>query len=95
MAAGVAVITTSIAGAASVVAQAEAGIVLPDDSTTGLREALDGIDSRPAATARPWASAGEWLHERFGAESHAAAVLETYRKALADAHSRRGRQLVS
>jgi glycosyltransferase involved in cell wall biosynthesis len=94
MAAGVAVITTSIAGAAGVVAQAEAGIVLPNESMPGLREALVALIRDPMRR-RAMGERGRVAAERFGAESHAGDVLQTYRKALADAHPRRGRQLVS
>jgi UDP-glucose:(heptosyl)LPS alpha-1,3-glucosyltransferase len=94
MAAGVPVVTTRFAGAAAVVADAGAGTVLPDASTSGLREAILALAQNPARR-RALGARGPAAAERFGTEAHAAAVLETYRRALTDADPRRDGLLVS
>jgi UDP-glucose:(heptosyl)LPS alpha-1,3-glucosyltransferase len=94
MAAGLPVVTTRFAGAATVVADTDAGTVLPDESTAGLREAVLALVQDPPRR-RTLGARGPAAAERFGAEAHAAAVLETYRRALTDANPRRGRLLVS
>jgi UDP-glucose:(heptosyl)LPS alpha-1,3-glucosyltransferase len=94
MAAGLPVITTRFAGAADVLAEAGAGIVLPDESPARLREALLAL-VRDAARRRALGAQGPAAAEPFGPDAHAAAVLETYRRALADADPRRDGLLVS
>jgi glycosyltransferase involved in cell wall biosynthesis len=88
MAAGVPVVSTSMASAARVVAAADAGIILSDPSIAALRDALLGLIGDPERRRR-MGERGRAAAARFGAESHAAAVLETYRRALDDADTRR------
>ena len=88
MGAGIPVITTSIAGAARVVASSEAGIVLSDDSIGTLRDGIRGLVQDPELRRR-MGERGRAAAARFGAESHAAAVLATYDRALGDADPRR------
>jgi glycosyltransferase involved in cell wall biosynthesis len=94
MAAGVPVVTTRFAGAADVLADAGAGIVLPDESPGELRAALLALIGDPARR-RALGAHGPAAAERFGPEAHAAAVLDTYRRALDDADPRRDGLLVS
>jgi UDP-glucose:(heptosyl)LPS alpha-1,3-glucosyltransferase len=94
MAAGVPVITTNMAGAAAAVADAEAGVVLPESATAGLAEVLRTLLQDPARR-RAMGERGRLAAGRFGAQAHAASVLETYRSVVKDAHSRRHGQLVS
>jgi glycosyltransferase involved in cell wall biosynthesis len=94
MAAGLPVITTRFAGAADVLAEAGAGIVLPDESPARLREALLAL-IRDSDRRRALGAHGPAAAEPFGPDAHAAAVLETYRRALADADPRRDGLLVS
>ena len=94
MAAGVAAVTTRFAGAASVLADAGAGVVLPDESTAGLRETVESLIRDPARRLA-MGKQGLAAAERFGPEAHAAAVLDTYRRIVTDAHSRRDGLLVS
>ena len=93
MAAGVAVVSTSAAGAARVVTNADAGIIVTDDSDFALREAIHALVRDPARRRR-MGERGRAMAVHFSAESHAAAVLETYRRAFNDAHPRRNGPLV-
>jgi UDP-glucose:(heptosyl)LPS alpha-1,3-glucosyltransferase len=94
MAAGVAVVSTSAAGAGSVVTKADAGIIVPVDSDIALREAIHALVRDPDRRRR-MGERGRAMAVHFSAESHAAAVLETYRRAIFDAHPRRDGPLVS
>ena len=88
MAAGVATVTTSVAGASNVVAEVGAGVVLPDGSIAALRETMQTLLGDPSRR-RAMGQRGPAAAERFGIEAHAAAVFETYRKALSDENPRR------
>jgi glycosyltransferase involved in cell wall biosynthesis len=88
MAAGIPVIGTRIAGAAHIVAGADAGIILADESISALRVAVQGLVDNPELRRR-MGERGRAAAARFGARSHAAAVIATYRRALADADSDR------
>jgi glycosyltransferase involved in cell wall biosynthesis len=94
MAAGVAVVSTSAAGAGSVVTKADAGIIVPVDSDLELREAIHVLVRDPDRRHR-MGERGRAMAVHFSAESHAAAVLETYQRAIYDAHPRRDGPLVS
>jgi glycosyltransferase involved in cell wall biosynthesis len=94
MAAGIPVVSTSMAGAAGVVASARAGIVLADDSPTALRDAVRGLLGDPACR-RKMGERGRAAAKGYGALSHARAVLETYERTLAGADSRRDGLMVS
>jgi glycosyltransferase involved in cell wall biosynthesis len=93
MAAGIPVVSTRIAGAAHVVTKAQAGIIVPDESTAGLRDAIRALALDPERRRR-MGDRGRAAATRFSAKSHAAAVLETYQKALRDANPGRSRFLV-
>lgn len=88
MAAGVPVVSTSMAGSAHVVASADAGIILRDESAASLIHAIRLLisdpDRRLAMGERGRAAAAD-----FGVDAHAAAVITTYHRALEDANSRR------
>jgi UDP-glucose:(heptosyl)LPS alpha-1,3-glucosyltransferase len=88
MAAGIPVVSTSIAGASEVVADAHAGIILDDHSPDAFREALRALIDDPDLR-RQMGSRGRIAAGRFDVESHAAAVIETYHRTLRDADSRR------
>ena len=94
MATGVPVITTSVAGASKAVAEAGAGIVLSGTETAELRDAIDALLRDPARR-RAMGERGPQAAKQFGAKAHTVAVLDTYRKALENAHPRRRGQLVS
>jgi glycosyltransferase involved in cell wall biosynthesis len=94
MAAGIPVISTSIAGAAHVVTRAEAGIILSNQSIDALRDALNTLVQDPERRHR-MGERGRAAAARFSPESHADAVLDTYKRALTDAHPRRDGFLVS
>jgi glycosyltransferase involved in cell wall biosynthesis len=88
MAAGIPAVTTAVAGAAHVVADARAGIVVEDESPDALRDAIHILAADPEQR-RLMGDRGRAAAVRFSANAHATAVLDTYRKALADADPRR------
>lgn len=81
MAAGVPVVTTRGAGAASEVAAADAGVVVPGPDPDALRAALAGLLADPAGRAAA-GDRGRRAAARFGIEAHARAVLATYERAI-------------
>jgi glycosyltransferase involved in cell wall biosynthesis len=81
MAAGIPVVSTAVAGAARVVTEAGAGIVVADESTDSLRTAIVALVDDPELR-RTMGGRGRVAAQAFGAAQHAAAVLDTYRKAL-------------
>jgi len=93
MAVGIPVIGTSIAGAANVVTNADAGIIVSDESTAALRTAIHTLVRNPELR-RGMGARGRAAAAPFGAKSHAGAALETYERALKDANPDRGRFVV-
>ncbi|MEZ5099335.1 MAG: glycosyltransferase family 4 protein [Thermoleophilia bacterium] len=81
MAAGIPVVTTRGAGAASEVEAAEAGAVLPGPDPAALRDALARLLADPGARSAA-GERGRRAAARFGTEEHARAVLATYERAL-------------
>lgn len=97
MAAGVPVVTSAVAGAARVVEEAGAGLVLTDCSDECLREALATLLRDPAHR-RAMGERGRAAAESFSAESVAAATIETYRRVQEERRRpvrRRAREAVS
>jgi glycosyltransferase involved in cell wall biosynthesis len=83
MAAGVPVISAGIAGAAPIVEESRAGLILPEVTVSALREALLTLSCDPELR-RSMGERGRIAARAFGYKRHAGAVLETYRRALAD-----------
>jgi UDP-glucose:(heptosyl)LPS alpha-1,3-glucosyltransferase len=83
MAAGVPAVTTDAAGAAAVVRRANAGIVVPVGDARGFREAVAGLVDNPRLR-RELAARGPAGAAPFGADAHAAALLEVYEQVLRD-----------
>jgi glycosyltransferase involved in cell wall biosynthesis len=81
MAAGVPAVTTDAAGAASVVRQANAGIVVPTGDSRGFRVAVAGLVGNPELR-RELAVRGPGAAAPFGAEAHAAALLDVYEQVV-------------
>jgi UDP-glucose:(heptosyl)LPS alpha-1,3-glucosyltransferase len=81
MAAGVPVVSTAAAGAASAVREAQAGVILPDSSLPALREAVAGVLADPSGRA----AMGMWGRRsaaRFGIDAHARSLLGVYETVL-------------
>jgi glycosyltransferase involved in cell wall biosynthesis len=98
MASGIPVVTTAEAGAASVVREANAGIVMPPDTdASDLREAIAGLLENPSRRSA-MGEAGRLAAERFGVERQTEATLDVYRRAMeespqtAKSRSRRNRK---
>jgi glycosyltransferase involved in cell wall biosynthesis len=81
-------VTTSIAGAARVVTEARAGIIVADASPPALRQAIRTL-AQDKELRREMGARGPSVATRFGVDAHAAHVVETYRLALQDADPRR------
>ena len=81
MAAGLPVISTNAAGAAGVVEQAGAGLILREATPQTLAAALAALMADSSARTAMGQN-GKTAAVRFGVEQHAAAVLATYDRAL-------------
>jgi glycosyltransferase involved in cell wall biosynthesis len=82
MAAGIPVIGAGIAGAAPVVEQSRAGLILPEVTVPALREAVTTLAYDPELR-RSMGERGRIAARPFSYKRHAGAVLETYRRAMA------------
>jgi UDP-glucose:(heptosyl)LPS alpha-1,3-glucosyltransferase len=77
MAAGLPIVTTTVAGASAAVKEAGAGIVLPERSPSELRAALAALLGEPARR-RELGERGRAAGGRFGLERHVDLVLAAY-----------------
>jgi UDP-glucose:(heptosyl)LPS alpha-1,3-glucosyltransferase len=83
MAAGVAVVTTAVAGAAASVRSANAGIVVDDSSVAGLSAAVAAVLASPQR-AREMGARGREAAARFTLERVSAQVLAAYERVCAN-----------
>jgi glycosyltransferase involved in cell wall biosynthesis len=83
MAAGLPVVTTSAAGAAAVVKDARAGIVLAGNSVAELADAIAQLTVDPALR-RELGKRGQAIAPDFDATAHARAMMRVYEAALND-----------
>jgi UDP-glucose:(heptosyl)LPS alpha-1,3-glucosyltransferase len=81
MAAGVPVVSTAAAGAASAVREARAGVILPDSSVPALREAVEGVLADAPGRAA-MGMRGRRAAARFGIDAHARSLLRIYETVL-------------
>ena len=88
MAAGVPVVTTTAAGAARVVQEAQAGIVLDHPTAKDVGKAVASLLNAPALRAA-MGDRGRIAAERFGSSRQAAATLDVYRRASEEPAGRR------
>jgi len=87
LASGVPVVTTTVAGAAGIITEADAGVVVPPASPRALREALEFVLGNHTKRKQLGSTAKE-IASRFGINAHAARVLDVYEDILRKRTSR-------